>query len=820
MTAISEALAMGLRHHQRGELQQAEQKYRQILQMDPHHVHALHFLGVLALQVGSYDLAVGHFGEALRLKPDYAEAHNNLGIALAAQRKFDEAVASYQQALRVRPNFAEAHNSLGVALAAQKKFAEAVESYQQALQFKPDYAEAHCNMGSALGKQGKLDEAVVSCRHALRLKPNYPDAHNTLGNVLAAQGKLDEAVASFQQAVRLMPAFAEAGNNLGVALAAQDKLDEAVASFQQALHFQPNHVEARNNLGAALREQGKLHEASAHCLQALRLRPDYAEAHFNLGVILQGQGKPDDAAASFQQALRVMPDYAEALYSLGEALREQGKLEEAAANFKQALSLKPDCARAQQSLRIAFVNLRRPDDGRQAPSWKPSDRLRISSGTLLPPIYNSMEDLHDWRKRLTENIRQLREDRITQDLTCEPAMPLFFLAYQGLNDRDIQREMACIYSAPRNTAPAPGGGQPKIQVGFLSCHLKQHTIGHLMRGLIANLSRKDFSVTVLSAGRNHDGTVQFIRQHADRYVELPQDLEAARRVIAQQGLDVLFYTDIGMDPTAYSLAFSRLAPVQCVTWGHPSTTGINTIDYFLSSELLESDQAEQHYTETLVRLKSLPIYYYRPALPSPVKDRAYFGLDTAAHVYACPQSLFKFHPDFDEILGSVLRADPLATIVLIHGRSRHWDELLVKRFSRTIPDVLERIRFLPPQPRDDFLSLNAVADVLLDPVHFGGGNTTYEGLALGIPIVTLPSPLLRGRITLALYKQMGMLDCVVTNAAEYIKLAVKLGTDPDYRAMIRSKILAANEVLYENPKGVRELEQFFQHAVDRARSRR
>ena len=102
----------------------------------------------------------------------------------------------------------------------------------------------------------------------------------------------------------------------------------------------------------------------------------------------------------------------------------------------------------------------------------------------------------------------------------------------------------------------------------------------------------------------------------------------------------------------------------------------------------------------------------------------------------------------------------------------------------------------------------AVADVLLDPLHFGGGNTSYEGLALGVPIVTLPSRFLRGRITFALYKQIGMLDCVVASAAQYIELALRLGNDKSYREKMRTRILDANAVLYENSAGVKELEEF------------
>ena len=126
-----------------------------------------------------------------------------------------------------------------------------------------------------------------------------------------------------------------------------------------------------------------------------------------------------------------------------------------------------------------------------------------------------------------------------------------------------------------------------------------------------------------------------------------------------------------------------------------------------------------------------------------------------------------------------------------------------------------RIRFLPRLSHEDYLNLNTVVDVLLDPVHFNGGNTSLKALALGVPIVTLPTQFLRGRMTLALYQQMQLLDAVAVNAEDYIHNAVHLGTDPDYRAHLSAKILQANAVLYENPAGVRALEAFLLNAASR-----
>ena len=325
--------------------------------------------------------------------------------------------------------------------------------------------------------------------------------------------------------------------------------------------------------------------------------------------------------------------------------------------------------------------------------------------------------------------------------------------------------------------------------------------------------RDEFEVTVLTIGKHQDEIADFINRHAATALEVPKHLPSARRLIAQQGLDVLVYADIGMEPFTATLAYSRLAPIQCVTLGHPVTTGIDTIDYFISTEGLEAEEADEHYSEKLVRLKRLPFYYYRPTLPRLIHDREHFGLARQSHVYACTQSLFKFHPEFDETLGAILRADPKGTLVLFQGLRPHWDELLKRRFAVTLPDVVKRVRFLGRLQFAEYVNLLAVADALLDTRHFGGGSTSFEGLAVGTPIVTMPSRLLRGRITLALYKQMEVLDCVAKSPLEYVDIATRLGKDADYRHTIREKILAANPVLYENNEGVKELEQFFRQAV-------
>ncbi|HEY6564368.1 MAG TPA: hypothetical protein VIY86_07710, partial [Pirellulaceae bacterium] len=303
------------------------------------------------------------------------------------------------------------------------------------------------------------------------------------------------------------------------------------------------------------------------------------------------------------------------------------------------------------------------------------------------------------------------------------------------------------------------------------------------------------------------------RQTADQYVEIPREPATAIRAIADLELDLLFFADVGMDSLTYSLVFSRMAPVQCATWGHPVTTGSPTMDYFVSSELLEIPEADAHYTEKLARLPSLGTHYQRPRMSSLLKVRADFGLPDDRHLYLCPQTLFKFHPEYDNLLADILRQDPQGELVLLEGRVAAWTNRLRDRFARTMPDVLSRVRFLSAQANADFLQLISLADVMLDPIHFGGGNTSYEAFAMGTPIVTLPGPYLRSRITLALYKKMGLTDLAVDSSEDYVRTAVRMACDEDFRLRQRQLIRDNAEVLFEDNQEVRDFQRFLLEAA-------
>src|SRR5438477_1764335 len=140
--------------------------------------------------------------------------------------------------------------------------------------------------------------------------------------------------------------------------------------------------------------------------------------------------------------------------------------------------------------------------------------------------------------------------------------------------------------------------------------------------------------------------------------------------------------------------------------------------------------------------------YRRPALEGPRASREQLGLPEGKHLYYCPQNLFKLHPDFDAAIRAILEGDPEAELVLLEFVRACVAEQLLRRFELTLGALASKIRFVPRSEHRKFLQYVAAADVILDPFHFGGCNSSCDALSLGVPVVTLPGSQLPGRFTL------------------------------------------------------------------------
>jgi len=751
----------------------------------------------------------------------------NLGIKLSEQGRVEEAIACYRRAVEINPNDVDAHYNLGVALTGMEKLEEAVDCYRKVLTLNPSDAQAYNNLGISLKSLGKLEEAIFCYNKALEINPRHIQAHNNLGTAFHTQGKVDEALSCFLRVLKIRPNDAEVYNNMGLCLKDQGKSEEAGYCYRKAIEINPRHVQAYNNLGTMLQTEGKTNEAISCFLKAIELKPENSTSYFNLGNAFRNQGKTEDAISCYLKAVEITPNHPNAYFNMGNAFKDQGNTDEAISCYRMALEFDPSMFEAHST--IGFLLNEQGKTKESFSSYQRALRIRqdpgleVRSSLLLPVICDSKESIKHYRKTLLENLERLsNKGIILEDPLKQVGAVNFLLAYHGLNDKDILEKIAAFYinACPELTWTAPHCGKErrlnsKIKIGIISTFLYSHTIGHLFHGIIKNLSRETFHITVFRFPGKEDTFSKAIDLSADEVVALPYELASARLKIAECMLDILFYLEIGMDPMTYFLAFSRLALVQCKR-GHPVTSGIPNVDYFLSPGYAEIPEADDHYSERLVRLKTYGYHYYRPIVSKQQRSREHFNLPKNNKLYVCPQSLFKFHPDYDEVFGEILRKDPRGLLVLVEGRQLHWGKMLLKRFERSFSDSIDRVRILPRMPHDDFLALCTIADAVLDTPIFSGGKSSLDCFALGIPIVTLPGQFMRGRLTLAQYRLMVVMDCVAETKQDFVNIALRLANDKSWREKIRNKINSHSHVLFENMETVRELESFFQQAVKEA----
>ena len=282
-----------------------------------------------------------------------------------------------------------------------------------------------------------------------------------------------------------------------------------------------------------------------------------------------------------------------------------------------------------------------------------------------------------------------RQPMSLRDPFSEIGLTNFYLAYHGRDNRALNEAAARFYLAACPglawTAPHLTGEKANAprrpRVGFVSPFFYSHSTGKMLRGLVERRDPARYEAILLRAGGQDDALWRAIAGAADKTLDLPRNLAAARAAIAAEKLDLLVYTDIAADPFTYFLAFSRLARVQATTWGHADTSGIPGIDHYISWREWEPPAASAQYSENLILMANPPTCFARPAtMPKPV-GRADLGIPEDAAFYFCPHNLVKFHPEFDRVLADLLARDPRAVIAIPEGHVRAWTDLLKRRLS-------------------------------------------------------------------------------------------------------------------------------------------
>ncbi len=459
-------------------------------------------------------------------------------------------------------------------------------------------------------------------------------------------------------------------------------------------------------------------------------------------------------------------------------------------------------------------------------------RLRLEAGLILPAVPATQADMDQAHKRARRSIHALKDIAIPSqgdELTMleEALEPNFYMAYLGEPCVDeaqafgqfVHRVMSARFpqfnQLLRHRRIPPEG---RIRVGYAT---EQVTDGNAamryLSGWLQHADRNAFELHLFPLQNQCDWMSAYLASLVDCCHEPATNTDAAARLIRSAELDVLVYPEIGMAPVSMRLAALRLAPIQCVAQGHPVTTGLPTLDYFISNEAMEPANAADHYAERLVTLAGIGLCVPPSPTPAIGKSRADFGLPEDAVIYLVAHSLFKFLPCNDDVFARICEQVDRAIFVFAEGEYPAWTNTFRGRIKRSFEahelDADRHIRFIPWQGFDNFISLNLASDVYLDTIGWSGGLTALDALSCNLPMVILPGELMRGRQSYGFLRQLGILDTIATDLYDYVDIAVRLGRDAALRRDISRRIRDRRQLLFDDASCVRSLEAFYRWAV-------
>lgn len=683
--------------------------------------------------------------------------------------------------------------------------------------------EARLRAGDARGARDLADALMAG---APLSRANRSIVLRMRAHARAALADLAGAIADAEEALAINPRDARGWNELGILRVDSRDADKAMAAFRRATELEPRYARAWNNLGSALRDAGKRAEAATAFSRATVADPRYAVAWANLGMALRDLGRDDDAASAYARALEVDPKRVHALTGLAGLRHRQGRLDEAATLYERALAV--DARDARTWLAYGGTLAERDDLSTARRAYAEAEardprmlRAMFGRHLTLPMLAGSAEDVAAARARFDAGLSRIEAELPGRAAGLDPGSLVdelrwsnFLLAYQGEDDREMQRRFAAVLGQAiaaadptlRAALPRRERGEGPLRVGFVSAFFRDGTVGRYFEHWINDLPRGRFEVFVYHLHPGEDALAARLVARADRFHRFPRarPSEVARRV-RDDAPDVLVYPELGMDATSFALAALRLAPLQCAAWGHPVTTGHATIDVFFTAAPMEPPVAEAHYTERLVPLPGIGTRYARPAMPAR-KSRDALGLPADGALLLCPQSLFKIAPDDDVLFARVLAAAPGARLVIFAGRHPALTGRYLARLDSALAAVGlsrgERVVVRPQVGHAQYLELNLACDAMLDTLRWSGGNTSLDAIAAGLPIVTLPGRFMRARQSAAMLSLAGVPELVARDADDYVRIAERLARDRAWRDALSANLAEGAARIFDDPAPV------------------
>ena len=525
------------------------------------------------------------------------------------------------------------------------------------------------------------------------------------------------------------------------------------------------------------------------------------------------------SAGLFEKLINDYPQNLSILRNLTNCYMHMGEFEKAETSIKKVISIKPDEPFVYQTLVSILKDQDKLEEAvliinQGLKNKLMNEKWEIQKNFFFPKIPLNKNEIKKYRQKIEEEIEKILNKNFQTKLDYDKDQiivpPHVDLSYSDHDNLELNKKNVLafkkLFKILNDETFSKKKIQEKIKIGVISEFFTDHTIGKLYKDIIFSLDKNKFKVFIFHSQKTNPGEIfnEFKKKEEEGILKnklLPIKLLEKINVIKNFELDIIFYPDIGLSVEFYYLALMRLARYQITTFGHPETTGSKSIDYYLISKNCVNKNTQKHYSEKLLLMNYLPMVYPKPI----VKKKLSKSDLERKNIYSCPQTLFKIHPDFDQIIFDIIEMDKKAIVYLIKDRNKVWYKKLINRLSNNNKYDPTKIIFLDPLYYEDYLLHIGKASVLLDPIYYGAGNSFFESMLFGTPTITLPTDHIKSRLVLGAYKQMEIENPpIAKNIQNYVDLAVDYANRDDIGKLKKIYREAAEKKLFNTKKAGEE----------------
>lgn len=641
----------------------------------------------------------------------------------------------------------------------------ALEQLLKALALKPGDASLQCSLGAAFRYAGRFDEARQAYEQALAIKPDYLQVLSNLGEWCIAKGQNEEALVWFDKALGIDPHFFEARVNKTAALFELARYEDAKKLAEQLVVDEPNRAEAYLNLGNVLVHTGKSKQGVKQYKKALEIQPGYAEAHFNLATLLGSREDLANTIGYLERRIKERGDSIQNLGMLASAHQAAGHLRKSEELCHRMLERQPDNITALVTLGSCLSS-----GGDSAAAVALYERVVRLDPTQAAMASNILFEYN--------NVSAPRRDEVFRRHLAwaeKFEAPLLKPVHFAERDRDPER---------------------KLRIGYVSGDFTRHPVGFLLRDILRYHDKNKFSIHCFSMVIRPEEVLPELREAADEWEDIFYcGDEELVDLIRKSEIDILL--DLS-GHTAFHrlLVFARKpAPIQAEWIGYFHSTGMTSMDYFITDPSTTPPGGGQLFSETPVYLPHTRFCYGPPDYASDVQapPSQKLGVITFGSFNRLP----KLTDEVVDAWSQILMAVPKSRLVLKSGALSDTTarERLIKRFDQH-GIALDRLDLREGSLHAQMLAEYGDIDIALDTFPFNGGMTTLETLWMGVPVLTIAGDTVVSRQTVSALANIGLADeLAFPHVGAYIEGAIALAKNParlaELRAQIRPRMAAS-----------------------------